>query len=71
MSKLLDKVTSGKVPFQAYMIEHGIERIRIQIPLANAQKFETAIREAVESGMNSKDGIIKIMIAHKGKVRSA
>lgn len=67
MSKLLS--TLEKKPFQAYTIEHGIEKIQIQVPLKNARAFEVAFGAAIAEGIETKAELLKIMDAHGGHLR--
>ena len=41
MAKLLTTLEQpAKKPFQMYVIEHGIERISVKVPLSEAPEFE-------------------------------
>jgi len=58
-----------KKPYQAYTIEHGIERIQIKIPLKEASAFETAFAEALRAEV-TKATLLSIVEAHGGSVRT-
>ena len=58
-----------KKPYQAYTIEHGIERIHVQIPLKEARAFETAFAEATADGNDSKASLLQIVESHGGSIR--
>lgn len=38
----------GKIPFQTYTIEHGIDRRKVQVPLKHAAEFEGEIQKLIE-----------------------
>jgi hypothetical protein len=59
----------GKKPYQAYRIEHGIEVIRVQIPLKEARNFETEFADAQTAGKN-KESLMAIVARHGGTVRA-
>jgi hypothetical protein len=69
MSKLMDDITAGKVAYQAYTIEHGIERILLKIPLQESKAFERDFHEALEAGKSSKTALMKIATKHGGSLR--
>ena len=69
MSKLLNDLAAEKTAYQAYSIEHGIERIRIQIPLKEARAFEKDFNAALSSGTDSKASLLEIVSKHNGSVR--
>ena len=58
-----------KKPYQAYTIEHGIERIHVQIPLKEARAFETAFAESTAEGIDSKSALLDIVQAFGGSIR--
>ena len=70
MSKLMTDVSSGKVAYQAYTIEHGIEQIMLKVPLQESKAFEREFHEALESGKTSKAALIKIATKHGGSLRT-
>lgn len=59
-----------KMPYQAYTIEHGIERIKIQIPLKNVPSFEQEFSTALTEGVDTKESLLKIVSAHNGSICS-
>ena len=67
MTSLLNNI--GKLPYQEYTIEHGVERIKIRVPLKEARNFEAAFAEAV-SNDDSKEGLLKVLANHGGTVRT-
>lgn len=69
MSKLMSDVSSGKVAYQAYTIEHGIERIMLKVPLQESKAFEREFHEALESGKSGKAALMKIATKHGGSLR--
>jgi len=70
MNKMLQDVTSGKIAFQAYTIVHGIEKLKIQVPLKNARAFEEEFNVALAEGKNSKANLMRILSEHNGSIRS-
>ena len=66
MTKLLPNLE--KVAYQAYTIKHGIESIKIQVPLEHAKAFEKEFNKAVAAG-ESKDELLRIMNKHGGNIR--
>ncbi len=66
MSKLLDQL--DKKPFQAYTIQHGIERVRIQIPLEQTKVFEDKFA-ALSSTSASLSTLLELVAACNGKTR--
>lgn len=69
MSKLMNDITAGKVAYQAYTIEHGIEKITIRVPLKESKAFERDFNEAIESGVTAKNQLMKIATRHGGSLR--
>lgn len=57
-----------KKPFQAYTIEHGIERIFVKVPLKESKSFETEFAEALSAGKDSKENIMAIVNKHNGSL---
>ncbi len=70
MSKLMTDVSSGKVAYQAYTIEHGIERIMLKVPLQESKAFEREFHEALEDGKTTKAALMKIAKKHGGSLRT-
>lgn len=62
-------VSSGKIAYQAYTIEHGIERIMLKIPLQESKAFEREFYEALEAGKTNKAALMKIATKHGGSLR--
>jgi hypothetical protein len=67
--KLLDNIE--KHPYQGYTLEHGIERIRVKVPLRSSRAFEAAIAEAIAEGAPTKSTLLEIVANHGGSQRSA
>lgn len=65
--KLLSDLNAGKQAYQLYTITHGIESIRVQIPIREARKFETAFN-AVRT--DDRSVLLNIVTEHGGKVRA-
>lgn len=57
-----------KKPYQAYRIEHGIEVIRVSIPLQEAARFEQEFAEAQAAGKN-KAGLMAVVTRCAGRIR--
>ncbi len=66
MSKLLNQL--DKKPFQAYTIQHGIERVRIQIPLEQTKVFEDKFA-VLSSTSASLSTLLELVAACNGKTR--
>lgn len=64
---LLENV--DKKPYQAYTIEHGIERIQIRIPLKEVRAFEAAFAESTSNGDDHKDTLLALVEAYGGSIR--
>lgn len=60
-----------KKPYQAYVIEHGIERVHIQIPLKEARAFEASFAESISNGDDTKNTLLSIVSEHGGSIRAA
>jgi len=61
----LDK-NAGKTAYQTYTITHGIEEIRVLVPLTEVKNFE------VEFNANkgkSKDALLEIVTRLNGKIK--
>lgn len=67
MTSLLNNI--GKLPYQEYTIEHGVERIKIRVPLKEARSFEIAFDAAVSKNV-SKEGLLNVLANHGGSVRT-
>ena len=69
MTTLLNQVAAGKTKaaFQTYTIQHGIERISVQVPLAEALDFEQKFA-ALES--KTKANLLELLQSVGGKVRT-
>ena len=67
MTSLLNNI--NKKPFQAFTIEHGIERIKIQIPLKEVRAFEKTFAMALAEGIVSKTELLRIVQACGGSIR--
>lgn len=65
MSNLLSDLSSGKTPYQNYIVEHGIERLDISIPLQHVAVFEAAFKAAE----GNKQKILKAVSDVSGKVK--
>lgn len=61
----LDK-SVGKTAFQIYTIEHGIDRISVQVPLKQVPLFEQKFLELQDK---RKSTIISLVVEVGGKVR--
>lgn len=59
----------GKKPYQSYTIEHGIERVRVQIPLREIRAFEAAFNEALQEDKVPMATLLDVVKAHGGKLR--
>lgn len=68
MSSLLKDLDSkaGKIAYQSYVFEHGIEKLTILVPLKNASTFQTEFADADDK---SKASLLEIVARHNGKVR--
>jgi len=65
--KLLSDLNAGKQAYQLYTITHGIESIRVQIPIREARAFEQDFQ------LNESDDrsvLLTIVSNHGGKVRT-
>lgn len=69
MSKFLNSL--DKKPYQTYAVEHGIERFKISVPLAEAKSFEAAFAQAIKDGDASKDSLLKVVSSFNGKLTLA
>lgn len=66
--KLLNDL--DKKPYQLYTIEHGIERIRIKVPLKEAAAFEAAFAEAIDLRNTSTANLLSLVNKFSGTLRS-
>lgn len=69
MSNLLNDLSSGKTAYQAFTIEHGIEKILVKVPLKNSQAFDQELTHALFDGDVSKAAILQILESHGGSLR--
>ena len=69
MTKLINDVVDGKKAWQAFTIEHGIEKIKIQVPLENAKEFAQAFYRSINKGETDKATLFKIMNSYGGNIR--
>ena len=69
MSSLLQDLDSkaGKIAYQTYTFEHGIETLTVLVPLKNAGAFQV---EFADSPDKSKSTLLEIVNRFDGKVRS-
>jgi hypothetical protein len=65
--KLLNDVNSKKQAYQLYTITHGIETIRVQIPIREVREFETNFQNADNK---DRSGLLSLVSKHGGKVRA-
>jgi hypothetical protein len=56
---------AGKVPFQTYTIQHGIERVKVAVPFAHRSAFEAAFGGAQTT---DKAHLLEIVEKHGGKL---
>jgi hypothetical protein len=68
MSRLLTQIATSKpkVAFQAYTLQHGIEKLSIVVPLAAAATFEQRFNALTD---RSKSSIISLIESVNGKVK--
>jgi len=57
---------STKKAYQTYIFEHGIEKLTLLIPLAEAGKFQTEFFDAPDK---SKKSLLEVVKRFGGKVR--
>lgn len=67
MTKLLTSL--DKKPFQCYTLEHGIEKIKIQVPLKEALNFENAFSKFLKEETTSKTELLALVNRHDGFIR--
>jgi hypothetical protein len=68
MNSLLNNL--DKRPFQVYTIEHGIERFKVAVPLAEVRAFEKAFAEAIDDGNDSKTDLLEVLKLFGGKLKT-
>jgi len=69
MKSLLKELdaNAGKIAYQSYTFEHGIEKLTVLVPLKNASAFQV---EFADSEDKSKKALLEIVSRFDGKVRS-
>ena len=70
MKSLLNELeaNAGKIAYQTYTIEHGIEKIKVLVPLKNASLFEADFHATTD---RTKDALLEVVTRHAGKIRGA
>ena len=70
MKSLLNELEAAadKIAYQTYTIQHGIELIKVLVPLKNSLVFETEFHAAENK---NKDALLEVVIRHSGKIRGA
>lgn len=65
---LLNNVASleKKTAYQTYTIQHGIERIKVAVPLSSAPLFEEDFKNSSDK---NKSTILLLVEKYKGKVK--
>lgn len=69
MSKLLqsiEKPQQAKVAYQSYILEHGIEKLTVLVPLSEADGFEASFNDLSD---RSKKQITALVQRFNGKVK--
>lgn len=68
MSKLLNSLSmaEGKTAYQSYLLEHGIERFTVLIPVKSVKTFEQAFAKLTKT----KDSIEALVTEVGGKLRT-
>lgn len=68
MASLFNQIQAieGKKPFQTYTIQHGIEHLRVLVPVANVKTFESAFKELKDK---QKSTILQLVEQVGGKVK--
>jgi len=64
--KLISDLDSqaGKTAYQTYVVQHGIERISVLIPLKNTQAFE----ERINAGdLPTRQSVLEVVKANNGQ----
>lgn len=69
MSRLINQLDSfnGKIAFQTYTIQHGIEQITVLVPVKQARTFE---EQFSNSKSKQKASIIEMVELLGGKVKA-
>ena len=57
---------ADKLAFQTYEMQHGIEKLKIMVPLKNAKMFES---DFANLSHKSKDALMELLVHHSGKMR--
>lgn len=70
MNSLFVEMAQEKTPYQAYTIQHGIELIRIQIPMKNVRTFESSFNELLKAGVTEKTLFLRLVESADGKIRA-
>lgn len=70
MKSLINQVdeSATKTAYQSYTITHGIEAIKVLVPLKEASLFESEFNAVTNK---SKENLIEVVKRHSGKIRSA
>jgi hypothetical protein len=68
MKSLLSGIDSvaEKIAYQTYTVKHGIEELKVLVPLKNAKMFEADFHANTD---HSKTALLEIISSHSGKVR--
>jgi len=68
MKSLLKDLDSkaGKIAYQSYIFEHGIEKLTILIPLKDASAFQTAFANCEQK---TKKSLLEVVTRFAGKVK--
>jgi hypothetical protein len=68
MSSLLNQIQNieGKKAYQTYTVQHGIEHLRVLVPVKQVQIFETAFKELKDK---QKSTILQLVEQVGGKVK--
>lgn len=64
---LFEEVNSGRTAYRQYIIEHGIERIQIEIPILKANAFEESFNKALKTTSILAD-LVQIVRAYSGEI---
>lgn len=68
MKSLLTELeaNAGKTAYQTYIMQHGIEKVTLLIPLKSSAVFEVEFAAAEDK---SKQTLLEIVSRHNGKVK--
>ena len=68
MKSLLTELEAsvGKTAYQTYIMQHGIEKITLLVPLKNAAAFEADFAACNDK---SKKALVEVVTRHDGKVK--